>query len=408
MKNYILGGVSMSFVNILKDERVSCYSVLTNMKINDYLNLVEIAYGNKGGIEGQRQALKTKTAIRIRERMKEDIVQGTILPPIVIGIVLDEESYGEVASLQSDNSEILKLINNVPRKSLSIIDGMQRTTAIGDAKKINENIGEKEIRVEYWLSSNTNSLLYRMLILNSGQVPWNLRRQIEILYNSLINEIRSKVSNVKLIDIDEKGNRSTPGSYQADKIIELFLVFGARKYKIDTKEALADEFTKLDFIEATSDRDFSEIFFKLLKRMSLFDEYIFEYKPDITQTNDGEVPNVKFNKGKDLFGSQTARVGFITAFAIEIFGLPGDERDIEEQHENCKKILEQMDEFLNRIKDYNEQSLEEFLDYMTLNEKMNRVVSKVGDFEREFFTNAFRTLIKEEFRFTKLTPCWRS
>ncbi|WP_059173228.1 hypothetical protein [Bacillus sp. FJAT-27445] len=398
----------MSSLNILRDERVDCYSVLTNMKINDYLQLVEIAYRNKGGIEGQRQALKTKTAIRIRERMREDIIRGTILPPIVIGIVLDSETYEKIASLPTDSSEILEVINIVSKESLSIIDGMQRTTAIGDAIKINEDIGEKELRVEYWLSCNTNSLLYRMLILNSGQVPWNLRRQIEILYNSLINEIRRKVPSVLLIDIDENGNRSTPGSYQADKIIELFLVFGARKYKIDTKEALADEFTKLDFIEATADREFSDIFFELLQRMSLFDAYIFDYKPEIAQAIDGEGSKVKFNKGKDLFGSQTARVGFIAAFAIEIFGLPGDERSIEEQHKKCSKVLEQMDQFLEKVKDYDEQSLEEFLDYMTLNEKMNKVVSKVGDFEREFFTNAFRTLIKEEFRFTKLTPCWRS
>lgn len=400
----------VNYVNVLKDERVDCYSVLTNMKINDYLNLVETAYENKGGIEGQRQALKTKTAIRIRERMTKDIVRGTILPPIVIGIVLDEDTYKRVETM-GENEEILEIVSSVSKESLSIIDGMQRTTAIEDAIKSNENknLAEKEIRVEYWLSSNTNSLLYRMLILNSGQVPWNLRRQIEILYNSLINEIQTKVSNIQLIEIDENGNRSNPGHYQADKIIELFLVFGARKYKVDTKEALADEFTKLDFIEATSDREFSDIFFQLLKRMSLFDEYVFNYTRD-TASDDDTDSNVgfKFNRGKDLFGSQTARVGFIAAFSIEIFGIPGDERSIEEQHEKCKKILEQMDYFLDKIKDFDNQELEEFLDFMTLNEKISKVVSKVGDFEREFFTRAFRTLIKEEFRFNKLTPCWRS
>ncbi|MFJ5713710.1 hypothetical protein [Neobacillus sp. NPDC093127] len=398
------------YVNILKDERVDCFSVLTNIKIKDYLELVQIAYKDKGGIEGQRQALKTKSAIRIRDRMREDIIRGTILPPIVIGIVLDTETYEKVNLLNSDRDAILEILNNVPKESLSIIDGMQRTTAIGEAIKSNSNLNDKDIRVEYWLSTNTNSLLYRMLILNSGQVPWNLRRQIEILYNTLINEIRTKVHNIQLIEIDENGNRTKPGSYQADKIIELFLVFGARKYKIDTKEALADEFTKLDFIEATSDNDFSEIFFVLLSRMNTFDEYIFNYIPDTELSGEEEESKVptKFKKGKDLFGSQTARVGFMTAFSIEIFGLPGDEKSIEEQHEKCNKVLTQMDQFLDKIKEYNNDQLGEFLDYLTLNEKITKVVSKVGDYEREFFTNAFRTLIKEEFRFSKLSPCWRS
>ncbi|NRD76222.1 hypothetical protein HPT25_01700 [Bacillus sp. BRMEA1] len=401
-------------VNILRDERVDCFSVLTNIRIKDYLELVQTAYKSKGGIEGQRQALKTKSAIRIRQRMRNDIVKGTILPPIVIGIVLDKETYEKVDSMQSDKGAILDILNNVSKESLSIIDGMQRTTAIVDAMTDNKNLGDKEIRVEYWLSTNTNSLLYRMLILNSGQVPWNIRRQIEILYNSLINEIRSKVENIHLIEIDENGNRSAPGTFQADKIIELFLVFGARKYKIDTKEALADEFTKLDFIEATSDRDFSDIFFELLSRMCLFDEYIFNYKPEIDNSDDDDYTDDnskvtgKFIKGKDLFGSHTARIGFMTAFSIEIFGLPGDERSVEEQHERCNKVLNKMDEFLAKIKDYDNDRLEAFLDFMTLNERINKVVSKVGDFEREFFTNAFRLLIKEEFTFTNLSPCWRS
>jgi hypothetical protein len=228
-------------LNILKDERVDCISVLTNIKISDYLELVEDAYKNKGGIEGQRQPLKTKTAMSIRERMVEDIERGTILPPIVIGVVIDESTYQGISNYKENGKELYKLINSRPRENISIIDGMQRTTAILDVVKKNDLIMSKEIRVEYWVSSNTNSLLYRMLILNTGQVPWNMRRQVEILFNSLISEISAKVQGINLIEIDENGNRKSAGSYQADKIVELYLVFGSRNFRVDTKESLADK-----------------------------------------------------------------------------------------------------------------------------------------------------------------------
>jgi len=47
----------MNTVNILEDRRVDCYSVMTELTVNDYLNLVVQAYQNRGRIEGQREAL---------------------------------------------------------------------------------------------------------------------------------------------------------------------------------------------------------------------------------------------------------------------------------------------------------------------------------------------------------------
>ena len=70
----------MKFLNLLYDKRVNCYSVMVEMPVSDFLELVEKSYENRGGIEGQRSALKTKTALTIRKRMVEDVKKGTVLP----------------------------------------------------------------------------------------------------------------------------------------------------------------------------------------------------------------------------------------------------------------------------------------------------------------------------------------
>ena len=178
---------------MLLDEKLKCISVMTKMIIDDYLKIVENAYQNRGGISGQREALKQKTAISIRNRMINDIKEGTILPPIVIGVVVNE---GEYEKFKNEEITLEELINKDNIEQLSIIDGMQRTTALIKASVENQSVKEREIRIEYWISDNSNSLLYRMLVLNTGQVPWNVRRQIEVIFSGIIKEIKTKVDNI--------------------------------------------------------------------------------------------------------------------------------------------------------------------------------------------------------------------
>lgn len=396
------------FVNILKDNRVGCYSAIINMQVENYIELVKDAYKSRGGgLEGQREALKTKTAIRIRERMKEDIIKGAILPPIVIGMVLPHDKINIISNLnQNDSKKLIEIIHSVSKDNVSIIDGMQRTTAILDALDHNSDVLSRTLRVEFWLASNINSLIYRMLILNTGQVPWNLRRQIEVVFNSMIEEIKVKVPSINLIELGQNRIRSQAGDFQADQLVELFLVFGARKEKIDTKERLADEFTRLDFVEATSENEFINIFYGVLDLLGVFDTAIFNYK--LQEIEDDEEPiERKFTKGKDLLNSQTARVGFVTSLAIEILGRPGVERTNEQQLKKWEYINNKFRKLIHKVSDMNETELGDFLDLMTLNQSIARKSGKIGDFEREFFTKAFKVLIEEDFELASLTPCWR-
>ncbi len=52
----------------------------------------------------------------------------------------------------------------------------------------------RPMRVEFWLASNTNSLIYRMLVLNTvTKYRGTERRQIEVIHKSLIKELRTTV-----------------------------------------------------------------------------------------------------------------------------------------------------------------------------------------------------------------------
>ncbi|MCR6216005.1 hypothetical protein NU291_20390, partial [Escherichia coli] len=89
---------------VLEDKRVDCLSVIHTTKLSEYLLFAEKAYEEKGGIYGQRAPLKTKTAQTIRERMVSDIIDGAVLPPIVIGVIVDNDTYELIRNVRDDKS----------------------------------------------------------------------------------------------------------------------------------------------------------------------------------------------------------------------------------------------------------------------------------------------------------------
>ncbi len=385
--------------DVLKDERADCYSVMKTLPVSNYLSIVEKVYKDRqGGIEGQRDTLKTSTAIRIRKRMIEDLKKGAVLPPVVLGMLIPDDEFESF-----DPASFDPLLDKISEDNISIIDGMQRTTALFDLKDDAE-LTARKMRVEYWIARNTNSLIYRMLILNTGQVPWNLRRQIEVVFRTMIKEIRTEVSDMELLRVDDKKRREHPGQFQASNIIELFLVFGSRKEKVDVKERLADELTKLDFIEATSDREFTQMFYEFLGLLAGFDKAFGTYVSE----DEEKGAERRFHDGKDLFASQPARVGFAAAIAIHLFGRPGIHHSEKEQQEKWKAIKESAETLLDGLGEMKGKAIGEFLDFTTLNEVISQRSGKVGDFERRFFLDAFKVLVEDHFTLDNMMPCWRA
>jgi len=377
-------------------------SFLMTIEYPKYKQIVDAAYANKGGIEGQRDVLKASTAIRIRKRMIEDIIKGTVLPPVVIGAVISDQSFDDFLHLSEDQLVSWLVEHN---DVISLIDGMQRTTALMAAEKEALNgLADYKLRVEVWLAKNVNHLIYRMLILNSGQVPWDIKRQLQTVFSTLLKKIRNDVPNITIFTQDDNKRRVAPAQYQASDILELYLVFGSRKEKIDIKEKLSDEFVRLDFIEVTSVDESSDLFCRALSLLGELDKCFGRYQNDQT-----EITGERFLNGKDIFGSQPARVGFIAATAQLMLGRPGSTqpKEITNAKWEEKNIL--MDKLIEKINQIELPQLKEFLALETLSEKLLiKKVSKVGDFEREFFKTAFYTMYEEIENLGTLEVCWNA
>lgn len=380
-----------SEISILEDSCSHSYSIMTTIKISDYLNLVN----DCKQLNSQRDVLRTRAATTIRKRLIEDITKGAIIPPLVLGIVVPEGEH-----VDTDNFE--EIFDRF-KESVVIIDGIQRTESLKKALHIAPGIENSNIRVEIWASHRVSSLIYRMLVLNTGQVPWNTRRQIEVIYEPLKIETESRVNGLRLISIGDNERRSIAGEFPADKIADLFISFTSRKVTFDNKESLADDFTRLDIIDMTSRIEVSDFFFETVEMIVKLDQQFFKYNPRENNRRD------KMRIGRDLFTSNPSRVAFAAAVSTYILGRPGSkERSSEEQNSKMRSLKHNFNELVQRLEHMDEEGIGIYLSFDVLNEILTSLPSKrIGDEERKFFFDAYSLLIKEEFKLDSLEEAWR-
>lgn len=384
----------------LEDKRLNCVSGLGRLDVVEYLALVEKVYAENGGIPGQRAPLKTKTGINIRKRMIDDILAGAILPPIVIGAVVSDEIF-EQAKKCSNNEQFSELLKSINTTNLSIIDGMQRTTALNSA--INESGGGnfcRHIRVDLWLAKTIDSLIYRMLVLNTGQVPWDIKRQLETIYKQVLIEIEKHVPNIDVFNIDEKERRSGAGQYRSTRIVELFLAFSSRKPHIEVKEKVAEDFARMEATEATANEKALPAF---IETMKLLVELDTAFSTTATAVEHLE-STTRFREGRDIFTSAPASIGFAAAAAQYLLGKPGYPFDFANLPQHLDSLNKSITTITNKL--FSSTDKGEFVDYLTLNQKISARSGRIGEYEREFFFRAFEHMFAYAETLDTLTPCW--
>lgn len=379
----------------LLDSRIGCFSVMTEMSVRDYLGLVSKAHADKGAISGQRDTLKTTSSRRIRDRLVSDLHRGAIVPPVVIGVVVDDASFDSFPTKATKIEDVVP-----PGTDVSIIDGMQRTSALIEAAGTDATILDRMLRVEFWLARSVRAMVYRMLVLNTGQVPWNLARQLTVVYAPLLGEIIAQVPEIeRVLTPDKPGRRVAAGEFSSDALVELYIAFSLKKTNIDAKEALSDEFSRLDFVENLSEESFQYQFYDTLSVLCDLDKSFSLYVGQ---------PDGRFSRGRHIFDSQPARIGFVTAVAQFVLGRPGLERVLADRVNRMERIVNGADALIARLDSMDQDQLGEFLKLDVLREILDKRVGQVGRHERNVFFEGFLVLIDVNFEVPSLEPCWRA
>jgi len=198
----------------LLDKKVNSQNIQFVMDIASYAELAGNIIENN-----PYQRNRVSKSGSIYSLLKEDILKGCIVPPIVLA---STSQLKEGSSSDDLLEEVLADFRN-----LKILDGLQRTLSIIDVYNNNrehfDSLAEQYlIRIEAYLSISDSGILYRMLTLNTGQTPMTLRHQLEILFSKYADGELNGVSILRQVD---EGSVKSINDYRFSDLIEGYTSF---------------------------------------------------------------------------------------------------------------------------------------------------------------------------------------
>lgn len=271
------------------------------MTIEEYYYLVKDVLDDN---EYQRKRVRNSGSIY--NLLKQDIIKGCVMPPIVLALSRPVNQEGNLwQSLNNYKSEI------------KILDGLQRSYTIKEIVSETENslFDSKDhlqnlIRVELYTGINKLGILYRMLTLNAGQTQMTIRHQIEITYSEY--KKNCDVPGVFLFTETDGYVPRNLGEYKFRDVIEGFTSFVQKDYlTLDRKEIL-DNVKDLEHLSrvATSQTlfyDFVDTYHHFVYKMNslysrTFDNNDLENIARLTGTPFANSIVSLFNKSQTLTG----------------------------------------------------------------------------------------------------------
>ena len=405
----------MDIYNVEYDERSECYLVLATMTLREYKEFVEDAFNNRGNIVGQRDVIgRSAVASKIRTRMSNDFKNGVVFPQVVIGLLVEESIFNIFKKFdrKGENQEIIDFILSIDKSCVSIIDGIQRTNIYFENYEGREDC---RIRVEFYVTTEMIKLLYRMLVLNTGQVPWNARRQLEVIFSHLSKSVMDSVKEkepelaekIKINSIDDKKRRRQSGILNKSTLIEMYLSFNTRNVKVDLSNEIAEEFQRFDMLESVEKKQNFDWFIKIFILFAQFDIALGDYKIEANSSTESEKEDQTIKSGKDFFTNIPVIIGFIVACAEYTLGAVSANRTEDTKEAKFNKIKTYINYIIQKLPTDDGS----FMDFDTLNLAISSISKRgnIGENQRKFFKNLFIDIFQYEDleELTSLSSFWR-
>lgn len=363
----------MKLASTLFDKRVQANNVLVEMKIGEYIELVEDIISKN---EFQRKRVRSSKTVYAL--LKKDLQDECVIPSIVLAITKN-------INITDDDIFRNELMAN--KESLLILDGLQRTLTIMDLLddyKIsgNENalrkLKDNTLRIEIYINLNRLGVLYRMLTLNTGQTPMSLRQQIEMLY---LDYLDNDLDGIQLIRESDVRAASQVNQYNFKEMIEGFNAYLDRD---ELPMDRADILENIDSLEKLSkENQNTELFELYVKSIHSFILKIVDLCGNTELNREYlEVNNSPFGrnalqvfKKPQVYSGYGAAIGRLVDFEV-ISGFV----DIDNKINGLE--IDNPEEFLEKINDS--------LIWIKNNSK------KIGNAQRIFFAYFFRDLFNED------------
>jgi len=357
--------------NYIDDKRINARNYILQLSLAEYYCLIKDRLN-----DNEYQRKRVRNAGSIYDLLKQDLIKGCVMPPIVL-------AYCEAIP---EDEDVVSVIKNNP-DGIKILDGLQRSYTIRDvvidyeAGKLSEeesNPLDNLVRVEIYTGINKLGILYRMLTLNTGQTRMTTRHQIEIIYSDY--KTNCQVPGVKLISEVDGNTPRRLGDYHFRDVIEGFTSYIQEDYLTMDRMDILDNVKDLERLA------------KVTKEENPFDDFLKAYHHFVSKMNDcfgGELSVDEMNLSSNpyavtaigLFNKSQSMTGFGNAVSsLKSLGVIDSFNDV--------------DAAIDKI---NERSVENGL-YRIVGclDSLREMAKKIGNDQRLYFYRFFRRLLDKE------------
>ncbi|WP_026967510.1 hypothetical protein [Algoriphagus terrigena] len=378
----------MKIQSILLDERIGAANVLVDLTIKEYLAVASDITDNN---EFQRRkVIKSK----IKEILREDLLKGCSIPPIVLSIKTDSlgEDFNYKTFSATDIDHILKAFEE---KTLLIIDGLQRTYVMlgieeelqreeklhGKKSEVFEKFLEQKIRAEIYVGLDRLGILYRMITLNTGQTTMSTRHLMEILY---FDYRQTGIDDIKFVT-DKQGDviQANTNEFNFKDALDGFNSYLEKDENLFERTEILDNIKTLNTLAKEEYKKdlFKEFMITYKKLLDAFVTYSqdWKYNPEDFNISELAIKALPFGKSiVEIFKRSQALTGFGAAVG---YLKVNRELTIDDFNKMMDSLNEKGGDF-----DYGFKLILKYLDIIRDKSK------KIGNDQRFFFRHVFEFL----------------
>lgn len=319
-------------------------------------------------------------------RLQEDIKEGALLPSITLAV--KHEYVAEIIEILDDKE---KLKNKLSQNNglADILDGLQRTYILKELQEKGVTFVEGQtLLLEYWLEPDLKNIVYRMIVLNSGQKAMSMRHQIDLLFATTRKTIEEQVSNIELFTERDNKKRTSASKYPLSNIAGAYNAFLKSTPEQDGENIVNDNIKNNEIFESSKEQINSDFdsFIRIFKEFKEIDELAWDLyqRLSIPEITDGHL----------WLGSENVLLGFFAAA-----GLLTSHKMEEKLYKSLEKIKNDLGNLENDF-DYFA-----ILKYQDMIKNINAKKVNIGSARRKYIFLLFKEYFRSEGDFD-FSACW--
>lgn len=235
---------SFRVIGLTKDLRTKTNVIYAQIAIKEYFELIGENY-NKFQLQRKKETHKGY------KRLKDDLSNGALIPGITLAV---EPSIAKSITDKISDSD-LKDIGEELKKAkdnIYILDGLQRTHKIKELIDAGVKFEDRhDLLLEIWVEPEISHLVYRLIVLNSGQKPMSMRHQIELLFTTMRVTLTKEIPSLEILVENEEFKRLKALQFPFERIVTAYYSYLMKSPEVDKSSIVSQKLVEEKIMEGS-------------------------------------------------------------------------------------------------------------------------------------------------------------